>query len=124
MREDKAAVSSFQQGAEVWPAKVQVECHAWQPKGCDRWIGECKFLGVVLEADDLNDLYAAFGDAFRLLLIDLIEDGELEEFLIDRGWKETSEFVRAAEVAIPWQLTALGGTTSGIEPRARKRVEA
>ena len=46
----------------------------------------CDPLGLTVEADDASELQSVIAEAQHVLMIDLLEDGELPRFLQDRGW--------------------------------------
>lgn len=52
-----------------------------------RWIGVCRALGLSMEGDTLDELYANINDSVQLLMKDLMEAGELDSFLQRRGWR-------------------------------------
>lgn len=77
-----------------------------------RWIGFCDALGISAEADSLDELHDAIPEAIDLLMTDLVEDNELDEFLEDRGWTTSrSEVVQEGDggVSVPWFLVTEGG---------------
>lgn len=61
----------------------------WQAKALPsgRWIGVCDPLGVTVEAVDQAELRSVIEETHYTLFLDLLEDGELERFLRDRGWE-------------------------------------
>ncbi len=61
----------------------------WQAKRNVRgvWIGVCEPLGLTLEAQSDSDLKSLIEETHHTLFLDLLEDGELEHFLRDRGWE-------------------------------------
>jgi hypothetical protein len=69
---------SFLQGSVQW--RVTRE-----PSG--RLVGVCDPLGVVLEGTDMNDLDACIREAIQLIFTDLLRNGQLETFLLARGWQ-------------------------------------
>lgn len=54
------------------------------------WIGLCRPLGLTMEGPTLDDLFTNINHAMQLMLTDLMESGELQEFLRSRGWKAES----------------------------------
>ena len=75
------------------------------------WVGICKQLGITTEAETLDELHSLAPEAMELLFLDLLQDGELEEFLKQKGWEYSKEGVDVPEPEfhIPWQLLAAGG---------------
>ena len=49
-----------------------------------RWIGVCDALGIAVEAETPDELRSVTAEALDLLMADLAEDNELEDFLRDR----------------------------------------
>ncbi len=49
----------------------------------------CDPIGLTLEAEDESEMASMIAEAQHALLLDLFEDGELQKFLLDRGWKPT-----------------------------------
>ncbi|MBA3526151.1 MAG: hypothetical protein H0T82_04440 [Sphingomonas sp.] len=86
---------------------------AWMAeRGADsnHWIGICDVLGISTEADSLDELHGLIPEAIHLLMVDLVEDDDLDEFLQDRGWTASQEETDGDfEVKVPWFLVA-GGT--------------
>src|ERR1017187_5257936 len=52
-----------------------------------QWIGVCPPLGLTMEGESLDDLLQNINESVQLLLVDLLETGELNEFLRHRGWR-------------------------------------
>src|SRR5580693_2253400 len=50
-------------------------------------VASCDPLGLTVEADNQGALYSVISEAQHVLLVDLLEDGELTKFLQDHGWK-------------------------------------
>lgn len=95
------------------PARALVQCTALKSPETGRWIGECTPLAIAVEADNLEELYDIFGETVQLLIADLIEEGDLEEFLRARGWAEenlpsTLRDRESAAPSVPWELVAHG----------------
>ena len=75
------------------------------------WIARCEPLGLTLEGDSLDELHGLIPEVLRGLFEDLIEDDELEQFLLDRGWREEDIPVHdpnVEEISVPWELVAAG----------------
>jgi hypothetical protein len=51
-----------------------------------RWIGVCQPMNLAMEANSLDELSEVIKESIHLLLIDLLQDNELDQFLRDRGW--------------------------------------
>ncbi len=54
------------------------------------WVGVCDPLGLTVEASDEVELRSVIGEAQHYLFLDLLEDGELDRFLRERGWHATA----------------------------------
>jgi predicted RNase H-like HicB family nuclease len=71
---------------------IKIELNAqlqWQigRSASDHWIGVCRPLGLTMEGDSLDDLFQNINQSIQLLMVDLLETGELDEFLRSRGWR-------------------------------------
>ena len=87
--------------------KGTVPCAAFHSEDSDRWIGECKILGIVLEADSLDELHSLFSESISLLFVDLAESGDMDKFMKERGWyKEEKKSI--AQTSFNWELIASG----------------
>ena len=51
-----------------------------------RWLGVCDALGVTAEGSDETELRGLIEETQYTLFLDLLEDGELDQFLRERGW--------------------------------------
>lgn len=49
-------------------------------------MGVCEAIGLTLEAEDEAELRCMAEESVHYLLLDLLEDGQLQQFLLDRGW--------------------------------------
>ena len=77
----------------------------------DQWIGVCEELGLSVQASNLDTLRSVFEEAMILLITDLVEDGELDEFLRAKGFDSfdipnIQRQVRQQEPVIPWKMSA------------------
>lgn len=87
----------------VWEASQGVESN--------HWIGNCPALGIATEAETLDELHSLIPEAIHLLMIDLLEDDELDQFLEDRGWtadRQETMGTGEPEFRVPWNLVASG----------------
>lgn len=57
-----------------------------KPVRSGRLVAWCDPLGLTIEGDSEADLASMIQEAMHELFVDLLEDGELEQFLRDRGW--------------------------------------
>ncbi len=89
---------------------------SWRATKCaagNRWVAECEALGLSIEGNGLDELHSLISEASFALFVDLFEEGELEQFLMDRGWRAESlpdrhDVEDGINFAIPWELTAQG----------------
>lgn len=65
---------------------ANLQWRAERGRGSDHWIGFCDALGISTEAESLDELHSLIPEAIHLLMVDLFEDNELDEFLHERGW--------------------------------------
>ena len=82
---------------------------AAQSKRSAVWVADCEDLGLVVEADSLDDLYSSIMENMELLFSDLLEEGDLDEFLGEKGWQYSGN-AKAPEPRfyIPWHLMTVG----------------
>lgn len=70
-------------------------------------------MNLVLEADTTDELRSLINESVQLLLLDLLEDNELDDFLRKHGWALASEVVRDGDNVrfdVPWELLVSGNT--------------
>ena len=68
---------------------VKIEgCVEWRvvPAESGRCVGVCESLNLTLEASTWPEMVSEVADATKHLLTDLCADGDLDQFLADRGW--------------------------------------
>ena len=96
--------------------RVTIEANLqWRAKRStagNRWIGVCEELNLAMEADSLDELHSLIPESIHLLMIDLLEDNELDQYLRDRGWRSTGvpahKHAGDVEFDVPWSLIAEG----------------
>ena len=70
----------------------------------------CDAMKLVTEADTLDELHSLIEETIQLTLTDLLEDGELDVYLRDIGWRAGPMPVRQdgrdVEFDVPWELVA------------------
>lgn len=81
------------------PVVVQLEATnlVWQgmrDPDTGQWIGVCNALNLNAIGDTWMDLQACAAEAITLLLLDLFEDGELDAFLREHGWRKLTPLPR------------------------------
>jgi len=104
-------------------AEIRIEVEStlqWMATQCPDsgyWVAECPPLGLCMEGETLDDLHSLIAESCHALFIDLLEDGELDRYLHERGWTTPdmpSEFTKDdVAFSIPWRLVAEG---KGIGP--------
>lgn len=68
---------------------IQANNLIWMVKAqrSGRFVAWCDALGLTTEGDNEADLASMMGEAMHELFFDLWQDGELPQFLRDRGWQ-------------------------------------
>ena len=104
-----------QSGASIQADEATINIHAnviWlatQSKKSTVWVANCGDLGLVVEADSLDDLYSSIVENMKLLLSDLLEEGDLDKFLGERGWQYSGNTkTPEPRFYIPWHLMTVG----------------
>lgn len=74
--------------------------------GAGNWLGVCRPLGLTMEGESLDDLFKNIEESVQLLMLDLLETGELEGFLQHRGWTAlpTGPQQGPVEFQVPYDL--------------------
>jgi hypothetical protein len=94
---------------QVIEVKTTVEWRVWRSPSSGRWIAVCDAMNLAMEADSLDELYSITNEAMHVLLTDLLEDNELDQFLRERGW--ATEHVpggargRNVGFKVPWSFS-------------------
>ena len=69
-------------------------------------------MNLVVEAESLDELYSVIDEAIQLMLVDLLRDNELEQFLREHGWHARNVPLRVkpenVKFDVPWELIAEG----------------
>ena len=101
--------------------QTTLEWAASPSKSCNRWIAECEALGIAMEGETLDELHSLIDEACFALFHDLLNDGELDQFLRARGWTAVNlpngPVDDHVEFSVPWNLVTRGNT-DGAERRA------
>jgi hypothetical protein len=96
----------------VIEVKSTLEWSATQSASSRKWIAECEALGLSMEGDSLDELHSLIPEACFALFVDLLEDDELDRFLMERGWHAMNMPAGPVnddiEFSIPWNLVAQG----------------
>jgi len=73
-----------------------------------RFIAVCDALNLCLEADSEQELQSLIPEAMHLLMIDLLADNEIDQYLRDKGWQARNlpERPDGVEFHVPFELIA------------------
>jgi len=99
----------------TYSVEAKLEWRAERGDSERRWVAVCDALGVAAEADSLDELHSVIPETIHLLMVDLLEDGELDQFLSERGWSSSRiDEARTPEVGfhVPWEMIAEGSNGS------------
>ena len=101
--------------------KISLKCAARQSETSSGWIGECPEMGIVVYSETLDGLFSEFDETLTLLITDLIEEGDLQEFLVSKGWIKSGPKVKQSPKSVigqfmnnpvPWELVARHGVAN------------
>ena len=89
--------------------QAEVVWRVGQDEESDKWVGYCEGLAITVQADSLDELHSLIPETMALLVQDLVEEGDLEEFLRLKGVRYSkSENAETPGVSIPCILFAAG----------------
>lgn len=99
--------------ATIQTVKIEanVGWKVFQSESSKHWIAVCDELNICLEGDSETELRSLIPEALHLLMIDLLGDKELDQFLREKGWSASTIPVRPeAEIKfdVPWHIIAEG----------------
>lgn len=97
--------------ATIISIQANVVWQATKSAASGRWLVGCEPLGIMLEADNGDEIHGLIGEAMDLLLRDLYRDSELEQFLRDRGWHMVGQAAPTGgpiEFDLPYELMVRG----------------
>lgn len=97
--------------------KVEARQLPWNAERTEsgRFVATCPPMKLVTEADSLDELYSIINETMQLMLVDLLRDNELPQFLIEHGWQaDVPVAINPADVQfnVPWQLIVQGANDS------------
>lgn len=98
---------------------ANLQWRAERGRGSDHWIGFCDALGISTEAESLDELHTLIPEAIHLLMVDLFEDNELDEFLHERGWSSNvgdHADGNEVEIQVPWFMVTAGANGQARAP--------
>jgi predicted RNase H-like HicB family nuclease len=75
----------------------------WQ-NGRGLWIGVCDALQITTQADTWPEMVDAIQEDLDMIFQDLVDDGELEQFLADRGWFASGPYDEGTKLDVPFGL--------------------
>lgn len=79
------------------------------------WVGTCQDLGLVAEAESLDELYSSVMETMDLLFHDLVKEGDLDEFLSEKDWQYSGNpNVHEPRFFIPWQIMVAAGRNDSL----------
>lgn len=91
--------------------QADVGWKVFQSDSSKRWVAVCEELNICLEGESETELRSLIPEALHLLMLDLLGDRELEQFLQEKGWQAPMIPVRPeAEIMfdVPWHIIAEG----------------
>jgi hypothetical protein len=103
---------------------------AWQiardPKS-NRWVGVCSALAITAEAETWAKLTALLAEEVNELLLDLFNEGELQKFLPDRGWRPLIRIPgtmprEGLNFDVPMEITV--GTVANLSAKSPSHAQA
>ena len=68
------------------------------------WIGVCDALQITTQAGTWPEMVDVIQEDLDMIFQDLIDDGELEQFLADRGWSASGSFDEDTRFEVPFNL--------------------
>lgn len=74
-----------------------------------RYIAICDELNLCLEADSEDELRSLIPEAMHLLMVDLLADNEIDQYLREKGWQAMNLPARLegnVEFDVPFELIA------------------
>ena len=96
--------------------QAKIEWRAHQSRTSRRWIGVCDSLNLAVEGETLDEVHSLIPEMIHLLMIDLLQDNEMDQFLRARGWHATGIPGTPdddVQFEVPWELIAEGARASG-----------
>jgi len=56
----------------------------------DQWVADCPPLKLVVQGETLGELHEAIEDSLSLLFEELVDSGDLNQFMFQHGWEAVS----------------------------------
>lgn len=98
--------------------KAQLAWRVFQ-SASDNWIGICDPLKITMEGATFQELTERINEALQLLMADLFETGELEDFLRRQGWRPMIDLSKVdpanATFDVPFDITKVEDRRAGRE---------
>ncbi|MFH1043515.1 MAG: hypothetical protein V1796_00260 [Pseudomonadota bacterium] len=105
---------------KIVQGKAQLQWRAERGISSDCWVGICDPMGLTIEANSLDELYGLIDETMQLVLTDILRDNELDQFLLERGWRVQNmpTVTRPEDVRfnVPWELIAESARDSERRP--------
>lgn len=86
--------------------RIRIDCEAFYNADTGTWVGVCKPLNIIIDESSLDELHKSFGEAMNLLFADLKSSGDLDEFLLEKGWTSADLESEDGQPQIPWAVIA------------------
>ncbi len=100
--------------------QAQLEWRTFRSSTSDRWIATCESMNLTTEAATLDELHSLIDETIQLVLMDLLLDDELPQYLDELGWRDgnipTPEPGEDVKFSVPWHMVTEGAL--GPERRA------
>ena len=71
------------------------------------WVAWCDLLGISVEGDTHEELVSAISESLEVLFEDLFEAGDLDPYLLSKGWRMVNPPERASgnpKFDVPWTM--------------------
>lgn len=85
-------------------ANVNVQWEYCYDADLGLWVGKCDPLGVTAQAETFSELVNTSAEVIDVLLRDLLESGELDQFLRERGWQPISPIPRRSTPGLRFDI--------------------
>ena len=89
--------------------RAQVQWNFFKDESSGRWIAICDPLKLTIEGDTHTELRENIADGLNLLLLDLVRENELNDFLTKRGWSVVGQAPTSGheiQFDVPFELIA------------------
>jgi hypothetical protein len=83
------------------------------------WIATCEAIGQAAQAETFDQLPARINEILNHLLLDLYQEGDLDEFLLKHGWQMAVNLPREVQQGIVFEVPYELMAARNAEARAR-----